>query len=166
VFLLFWGSCCFVVLGIRPRALHMLGEYPTTELHPQVLVYFDRVSLCSWGCPRTLYVVRLTSNSRSSCLSLPSAKITETWSTMPSLWFFLFQKSWIACLIWNYEAKLAEFLWATMKNKTSWHKNGAVPSQEMGHVYKDFSLKGVYLESWRMRVPRLAFAGQNAPCGF
>lgn len=27
----------FFMLGINPRALHMLGTYPTTELHPPTL---------------------------------------------------------------------------------------------------------------------------------
>jgi hypothetical protein len=41
--------CLFVSFysaGIEPRALHMLGKYSTTELHPQFFV-FETVSLCS-----------------------------------------------------------------------------------------------------------------------
>jgi hypothetical protein len=28
-------SCCFLVLGIKSRTLHMLGKYHTVDLHPQ-----------------------------------------------------------------------------------------------------------------------------------
>jgi hypothetical protein len=48
---LFWGY--LAVYGIDARALHMLGNYSTTEPHSQPLVFWVRFSLCSPGWPWT-----------------------------------------------------------------------------------------------------------------
>jgi hypothetical protein len=37
----------FAVLKIEPKALHMVDKCSTTELHPQLLVFWDSVLLCS-----------------------------------------------------------------------------------------------------------------------
>lgn len=38
---------CFAVLGNKPRALHILGQCSTTELHPcSYFIFWNRVSLC------------------------------------------------------------------------------------------------------------------------
>jgi hypothetical protein len=53
---LFTYHYIFTVLVIKSKALPMLGECSSTELYPQLLGFWDRVSLCGPGWPWTCYL--------------------------------------------------------------------------------------------------------------
>jgi hypothetical protein len=117
-------------------------------------------SLCSWDWPRTHYITQLASNSRTSCLSLPSTGIT---SICDNTWLYIME--WIKRTVFDAlpAPKVPGFLCAVLSwyvpyywsilHDTPWHDgSGYWVSGQLNKIKTSWELKEVnYLPTGRFR---------------